>query len=206
MRRSSNTIALGLGLAFASGLGALFSTGAVARADLPVPSPSASPADRAHGVDDFLAIAQVMHSPRCQNCHPNDGRPRVGDAGRRHRMNVSRASMTSGLPCTTCHRTQNAPVPHSPPGIPGEPGWRMPGAENPMVFDGRSPHELCEQLKDPARNGGKSLDELREHFAHDPLVVWAWAPGPERTLPPITHEQLLVRVEGWVAAGAPCPP
>jgi hypothetical protein len=187
-------LALGLGLALASALASLVPDGAVARADSP-----------AAGAGDFLAVVQVLQSPRCQNCHPSDDRPHIGDAGRRHGMNVSRRSMTSGLPCTTCHRGQNAPAPHSPPGIAGVPGWRMPGPGNPMVFEGRTPHELCEALKDPARNGGKTLDALREHFASDALVLWGWAPGPGRTLPPMTHEEMQKHVEGWLAAGAPCP-
>jgi hypothetical protein len=156
----------------------------------------------AAGLPDFAAITTVLQSPRCKNCHPGDGVPRVGDAGRRHRMNVSRRSVAAGLPCTTCDRDHNAPFAHGPPGVPD---WRMPPEEHPMVFDGTSPHDLCLALKDPAKNGGKSLPALREHFENDPLVLWAYAPGPGRTLPPIAHDDLVKRVDAWIAAGAPCP-
>jgi hypothetical protein len=36
---------------------------------------------------------------------------------------------------------------------------------------------LCEQLKAPKRNGGKTLAELIHHFSSDPLMLWAWSPG-----------------------------
>ena len=118
-------------------------------------------------------------------------------------MNVSRRSAVSGLPCATCHREKNAERPHAPPGVPG---WRMPPSSTPLVFEGRTDHDLCEQLKDPARNGGKSVAELEEHFASDPLVLWGWEPGPGRTLPPVSHEALVAQVTRWISAGAPCPP
>ena len=171
---------------------------AVARAD-PAPPALAAPGG---GGGASVSVAAVLQSPRCQNCHPSDARPRVGDHGRVHRMNVSRRSPEAGLPCTTCHRAENAPFPHGPPGVPD---WRMPSADTPLVFQGRTVHELCEQLKDPARNGGRSLEVLREHFAHDPLVLWGWAPGPGRTLPPIAHEELMTHVDRSIAGGAVCP-
>jgi hypothetical protein len=219
---------LALPLVAASGLALQAKTGGTAHADPPAgsasaaapagsaPSPSPcpsvsptlpacpaplSPAAQA-AVDDFLAVARVLHSPRCQNCHPSDDNPRIGDAGRKHRMNLSRHSPDAGLPCTTCHRSHNTPFAHGPPGVPG---WRMPPAERPLVFAGRSPRELCEQLKDPARNGGKSLQALREHLASDPLVLWGWSPGPGRTLPPMPHAELVKHADDWIAAGAPCP-
>jgi hypothetical protein len=116
---------------------------------------------------DFRAIASVLQSPRCQNCHPAGDVPHIGDQGQRHRMNVSRKSGESGLPCTTCHRTKNARFAHGPPGAPN---WHMPPREHPMAFEGKTPHQLCEQLKDPAHNGGKKLEDLHQHFAGDLLV------------------------------------
>jgi hypothetical protein len=32
--------------------------------------------------------------------------------------------------------------------------------------------EICEQIKDPKRNGGKSLEEFVHHMAEDSLVGW----------------------------------
>ena len=153
---------------------------------------------------DFAPIYRVLESPRCQNCHPSADAPHVGDAGQRHRMNVSRRSPEAGLPCTTCHRTKNAAFVHGPPGV--SPEWRMPPADQPMPFEGKSAHDLCEQLKDPKRNGGKSLADLHTHFEKDPLVLWGWDPGPGRTAPPLAHDALVKHVDAWIAKGAPCPP
>jgi hypothetical protein len=152
--------------------------------------------------DSFTPIARVLQSPRCQNCHPSGDAPRIGDQGRLHRMNVSRKSAESGLPCTTCHRNQNAAFEHGPPGVPN---WHMPPRDRPMPFEGLTARALCEQLKDPAKNGSKSLPDLHEHFAHDALVLWAWSPGPGRTTPPISHAQLMAHVDQWIAKGGPCP-
>lgn len=159
-------------------------------------------APEAPGAADFVAIASVLTSPRCKNCHPADGVPRVGDDDRLHRMNISRRSVSAGLPCSTCHRSSNAPFAHGPPGVPG---WRMPGDERPMPFAGKTVGQLCVDLKDPGKNGGKALGALREHFEGDPLVAWAWSPGPGRTVPPLAHAELMKHVDAWIGAGAPCP-
>ena len=52
-----------------------------------------------------------------------------------------------------------------------------------MVFQGRTPGELCRQLKDPKLNGGKTGEQIVEHISKDPLVLWAWNPGEGRTMP-----------------------
>jgi hypothetical protein len=171
---------------------------ALAAAALLAPAP-------ARAVDpgaDFAPIARVLLSPRCKNCHPAGDAPLVGDLSMKHRMNVTRASSEAGLPCTTCHRSANAHVEHGPPGVPN---WRMPPREHPMVFEGKTPRELCESLKDPARNGGKKLPALEEHFASDPIVLWSYDPGPGRSLPPVPHGELVREVKRWIASGAPCP-
>ncbi len=201
-----NARALGAGLLAALTLGSLVSP---APADEPEKSPrveAARPvsiADVAAGEAAYLVIHRVLLSPRCMNCHPSGDAPLHGDVAVPHSMNVSRKSVEAGLVCTTCHRSKNGAVPHSPPGV--TPEWRMPTRDQPMVFQGKSPHDLCEQLKDPARNGGKSLSELAEHMGHDPLVLWAWAPGPGRSVPPIPHAELARAAETWTHAGAPCP-
>jgi len=63
---------------------------------------------------------------------------------------------------------------------------------------------ICEQMKDPARNGGHSTGEaVIEHMKSDPLILWAWNPGT-RTTPPLSHEKFVVALEAWVHAGMPC--
>jgi hypothetical protein len=74
-----------------------------------------------------------------------------------------------------------------------------------MVFEGKAPRELCLALKDPTKNGGKTLAALEAHFAADPIVLWAYGPGPGRSVPPVPHDELVAHVKRWVAAGGPCP-
>jgi hypothetical protein len=155
------------------------------------------------GIEHFLAVARVLQSPRCMNCHPVGDAPLQTDRSIPHAMNVSRKSNAAGLQCTACHREKNNPQPHGPPGVPN---WRLPPAATPMVFEKKSPKDLCEQLKDPFRNGGKSLDQLAEHMGGDPLVLWGWSPGLGRTVPPISHAEFAAHAKAWTSAGAPCPP
>jgi hypothetical protein len=184
---------------FAALAAALFA--ATARA--PVAASQPAPAPSKDGVEHFLAVARVLQSPRCMNCHPVGDAPLQTDASIPHAMNVSRKSNDAGLACTACHRATNNPFLHGPPGVPN---WRLPPAATPMVFEKKTPAEICAQIKNPAKNGGKTLDQLVEHMAHDPLVLWGWAPGPGRTLPPIPHAEFAAHAKAWVAAGAPCPP
>src|SRR4029077_11075754 len=51
----------------------------------------------------------------------------------------------------------------------------------------KSLREICEQIKDPNRNGWRSLAELHRNSANDPLVGWAWHPGGDREPAPGTH-------------------
>src|SRR5436190_24112256 len=52
----------------------------------------------------------------------------------------------------------------------------MPGPEEKLVFVGRTPRALCEQVKDGKGNGGKDMKALREHL-NTSLVTWGWGPG-----------------------------
>jgi hypothetical protein len=83
-------------------------------------------------------------------------------------------------------------------------GWRMPTPEQKLIFVGMSSSALCEQLKDPARNGGLDAAALRHHL-EDPLVTWGWNPGVGRTPIPMARDAFLATWEGWAAAGSPCP-
>jgi hypothetical protein len=88
-------------------------------------------------------------------------------------------------------------------GVPGHPQWHL--APRSMAWQGRTLGEICEQLKDPARNGGRSLDEVVEHMRKDPLVAWAWAPGTGRQPAPGTQAEFAALIEAWAASGAVCP-
>jgi hypothetical protein len=46
-----------------------------------------------------------------------------------------------------------------------------------MAWEGKSPGEICTQLKDRNRNGGRDLALLHEHLAKDDLIAWGWNPA-----------------------------
>jgi hypothetical protein len=65
--------------------------------------------------------------------------------------------------------------------------------------------EICLQIKDPARNGNRPLQELVHHIGSDTLVGWAWVPGFGRQPAPGTQKEAGALVEAWVKTGAVCP-
>jgi hypothetical protein len=165
-------------------------------------------ADRDHGLAAFETMRAVFQHPRCQNCHPAGDSPLQGDIGKPHAQNVQRGPTGAGRlgeECTTCHGAANPPTAygtHIPPGTAS--GWRMPPPENRMVFVGVAAHALCEQIKDPSKNGGRDLPKLRAHL-EDPLVLWGWTPGEGRTAIPTPRSEFMAAFDTWAAAGAPCP-
>ena len=102
--------------------------------------------------------------------------------------------------CTTCHFETNSPKLHGPPGAPK---WHLAPAE--MVWFGQPSSAICAQVKDPARNGGKTLEEISVHVRDDALVGWGWDPGPGREPAPGSAEETYRALENWRVAGAPCP-
>jgi hypothetical protein len=73
------------------------------------------------------------------------------------------------------------------------------------VFQGKTATQICEQMKNPAQNGGKSFKQLVEHVDHEGLVLWGWSPGKGRTLPPMSHDQFVAAFKTWVDADGACP-
>jgi cytochrome c5 len=153
----------------------------------------------------WQVIYGVLQHPRCANCHPAGNAPLQGDDSRPHLQNVQRGPEGKGLPamrCDTCHQRSNLASPNLPPGAPN---WHLPKPEMPLVFVGMSSRELCEQMKDPARNGGKTPEQIAEHMSGDPLAMWGWDPGPGRAPVSTPHEELVRAVEAWVKGGCGCP-
>jgi hypothetical protein len=79
-----------------------------------------------------------------------------------------------------------------------------------MAWEGLSARDVCRELLDPERNGHRNLVQLRDHFAHEALVLWAFSPGNDhagiaRKPPPLTHDEFTEAVRSWVATGAACP-
>jgi hypothetical protein len=153
----------------------------------------------------FLDVYKVLMHPRCLNCHPSGDRPLQGDDSHLHIQNVKRGEDGKGkyaLKCANCHQETNLPGENMPP---GNPTWHLPKKDMPLVFQGKSPRELADQLKDPKQNGGKTLEQLLEHVSHDKLVLWGWDPGDGRTKPPLTHAEFAKKFREWVEKGAASP-
>ena len=164
-----------------------------------------TPEQRKKAEDAFIDIYAVLQHPRCLNCHPNGDRPLQGDNSQPHAMNISRESITAGLQCAACHQTQNSEAYGIEGGPPGAPNWHLPEKDMPLIFEGRNPGQLCLQLKDPNENGHKSLEQIYEHIAYDPLVLWGWDPGGNRLKPPVSHADFTKQFRLWIDLGAPCP-
>src|ERR1700722_6212761 len=150
----------------------------------------------------FTEAGKVLTSPRCMNCHPAGDRPLQGEAHRLHQPPVARGSDgfgTAALRCWTCHQGAN----FDPTGVPGNPHWHLAPRE--MAWQDKTAGEICAQIKDPARNGDRSLQEVLTHMATDSLVGWAWAPGFGRASAPGTQQELGALIEAWVKTGAVCP-
>jgi hypothetical protein len=161
--------------------------------------------DAAASAKGFLEIHKVFTSPRCQNCHPAGDAPLQGDDSHVHLQDVKRGKHghgVSAMRCETCHQTTNLAGDHMPP---GNPKWGLPAPEHKMVFVGRTPAELCRQLKDPKQTGGRSLQQLLEHVANDELVGWGWKPGDGRALPPLSRSDTVAQMKIWIDGGAACP-
>jgi len=179
--------------------------GCLAGAAATPPPARAAARDDAGARAAFTAAAPVFFHPRCMNCHPSGDRPLQGDDSHPHTQNVRRGPLGNGvygMKCSACHQQQNTPGLHMPPGAVV---WRLPPPKMPMIFQGRTVHQLCEQLKDPARNGGKSLQQIIEHVSADKLVGWGWDPGEGRTLPLLSRPEFANDIKVWAEKGAACP-
>jgi hypothetical protein len=150
----------------------------------------------------FTELGKVLTNPRCMNCHPAGDRPRQGDQSRLHQPPVNRGADGHGqeaMRCSICHQAAN----FDPGRVPGHPEWHLAPLE--MAWEGKTLAEICAQIKDPARNGGRKVEDLIHHIGADTLVGWAWAPGFGRTPAPGTQQQAGALVEAWVQTGAACP-
>jgi hypothetical protein len=183
---------------------------------IPLQALSDSSAQTLAGVDSFSTIsdpaqrsaalfteaAKVFTHPRCMNCHPAGDRPRQGDLRRPHQPPVFRGEDGFGLPalrCPVCHQQANVDAGR----VPGDPVWHLAPAE--MGWESKTVGQICAQIKDPERNGNRSLEEIVHHVGTDHLVGWAWAPGAGRQPAPGTQAQVGALLDEWVKSGAVCP-
>ncbi|MES2893502.1 MAG: hypothetical protein V4725_15865 [Bacteroidota bacterium] len=164
-----------------------------------------SASEKAASQKAFLAVYDVLMSPRCMNCHPKGDVPLQGDDSHLHTQGVIRGTDGHGvyaMKCTNCHQPKNTPGLNMPP---GNPKWHLPPADMKMVFEGKTPRELAAQLKDPEQNGHKTMAEIVDHISHDELVLGGWNPGDGRKKPPLTHPQFEKEFRDWVKNGAVLP-
>jgi hypothetical protein len=209
MRRRASGVLLGV-LCGAIGLlavqcGAPGSAGSRASAGAAKASGSVAEHDPATAAAAWEVIYGVLEHPRCANCHPAGDQPLQGDLQKPHLQNVQRGPAGEGVPamhCDTCHQTGNTAGRHMPPGAPK---WHLPKPEMPLVFVGKTSEELCKQLRDPAQNGGKTPEQLFEHMASDPLVMWGWNPGEGRQPVATPHDELVRALRVWIDGGCGCP-
>ncbi len=177
--------------------------------------PPAGSVSKADGLEAWQRIEAVVTHPRCVNCHVGaDNIPMWTISGenktRPHGMNINAGDSRIGaetVPCVSCHASSDTPnvAPNMPPHV-GLP-WQLA----PVAFDWfeKTGAEICTQLRDPKRNGGRDAAGLVEHLHHDAkvkgFIPWAWVPGPGRSVPPGNFETHVQDMTVWGAAGQPCP-
>jgi hypothetical protein len=158
---------------------------------------------KARSVALFREAGKVIASPRCLNCHPATPRPTQTDRMTPHLPIVLRGPDGKGVPgglrCNSCHQRDN----FAGSGAPGNPRWALAPAS--MAWQGKTLGEICEQIRDPKRNGGHDLGEIVHHTSEDILVGWAWNPGGNRLPAPGTQREFGELIKAWAASGAMCP-
>ena len=150
----------------------------------------------------FAEAGKVLMHSRCMNCHPSGDQPGQGEKGAVHQPVVTRGADgfgAVGMRCQTCHGAEN----FDPGRVPGVQKWHL--APSSMAWQGKSLGDICRQIKDPARNGGKTIPQIVEHMSHDPLVGWAWNPGADRDPAPGDWQSFAALVKAWADTGAACP-
>jgi hypothetical protein len=155
----------------------------------------------------FSEVAKVVTHPRCINCHPATRSPTQGDDRHPHMPPIQAGESgmgISGLYCNSCHHSGNTTIVGSRVGsVPGAEPWLLAPAS--MAWQGLTIGGICRQLKDPTRNGGRSLADIHKHMSTDHLVAWAWHPGEGRRPAPGSQVTLGALVAAWIATGAECP-
>jgi hypothetical protein len=124
------------------------------------------------------------------------------DRMRPHEPLVVRGANGHGAPalaCKTCHGDAN----YEAARVPGDPHWHL--APLSMAWEGLSVGAICEQIKDPKRNGNRTIAGILEHVTTDSLVKWGWSPGGGRTPAPGTNAEFGELLRAWADAGAHCP-
>lgn len=150
-------------------------------------------------------VHSVLVSPRCLNCH-QAVTPLQGDERRVHIPLVVRGSDSHGVGAMRCGNCHNGSGNNETSGTPGAGGpglWQL--APLSMLWEGLDSGELCRMLKDRTRNGNRDGEHLIEHMETEPLVLWGWHPGGDRSPPPVPHDKFVADMKIWVEGGMACP-
>lgn len=172
-------------------------------------------ATQEEGLDAWTRIYEVASHPRCANCHTGESdRPMWSGPSygvtRPHGMNIQAGDSRIGaeyIQCSTCHTTKDEnwdnanQMPHAAPRV--AMFWQLAPVE--ADWFGKSSIEICEQLRDPERNGDRDMIELAEHLDHDLILHWAWNPGGGREPAPYSLQEHIDDILVWGVAGMPCP-
>lgn len=191
--------------------GLMFASVAQAKTEIDLTPPPEGSVSVEEGLAAWARIFEVTSHPRCSNCHvgssqrpmwsgPSYGKTRV------HGMNVLAGESRIGaetIPCSTCHTVSERgnQTPHNAPRVGFS--WQLAPVE--ADWFGRTSADVCAQLADPARNGGRSFQELANHLDHDVILRWAWEPGGGREPAPYSLQEHVRDVLAWGVAGQPCP-
>lgn len=172
--------------------------------------PAAGSVSREDGLAAWARIYEVASHPRCSNCHVGaDNRPMWSGTSygetRPHGMNINAGDSRIGaetILCSTCHVAREGlnDVPHAAPQVAMT--WQLAPVE--AAWFGKSSVEICRQLRDPERNGGRDHLELASHLDHDLILHWAWTPGGGREPAPYSLQEHVNDVLAWGVAGFPC--
>jgi hypothetical protein len=167
------------------------------------------------GLKHWQKFFEVASHPRCVNCHvgPNNTPMWSGKSygkTRPHGMSVTAGRSRIGAEtvlCSACHtqlkrsNVKANAMPHTPPKVVAI--WRLEPVS--AEWFGKISRHICEQIKDPERNGKRSIRDVAAHFEHDKVLRWAWSPGGHREPAPRTLQETMDDLMKWAAAGAPCP-
>lgn len=184
---------------------------AVAAPEKKIEPPPKGSVSKEEGLKAWARIYAVASHPRCSNCHVGpDNRPMWSGPSygrtRPHGMNVNGGASRIGAEtvlCSTCHVTSDRgnPNPHEAPRVAMP--WRLAPVE--AHWFGKTSQQICVQLRDPARNGGRTFEQIASHLGHDVILHWAWKPGGGREPAPHSLEAHIKDVLAWGVAGMPCP-
>ena len=217
MKKKRSLIAVGIGAAALTAASVAFSHGSgddSKEIELVVNQPT-EPVSAEAGLAAWDDIYAVFSHPRCANCHVDESNtpmwsgPSYGET-RPHGMNINGGQSRIGvetIPCSTCHTqsTEFDSAPHAPPRA-GHP-WMLAPVE--FTWFGKDTASVCKQVRDPARNGGRSAEDLVQHIIHDAeikaFITWGFNPGGDREPAPGSLQEHLDDMIAWTSAGMPCP-